>query len=88
MKKNEAQGIQTDYFYMSHIRTKEDRGKDYYKETVKKVVKTLARQYKHAYMRQRADMKEAVVSKPYLVPLPYKSNVEDEYTSRIMQCDI
>ncbi|KAL8143463.1 hypothetical protein V2J09_016495 [Rumex salicifolius] len=62
---------------------KEDRGKDYYREIVKKV----ARQYRHAYMHQRGDMIEAAASKPYLVPLPCKSNVEDEYTSGIYQCD-
>ncbi|KAL8139882.1 hypothetical protein V2J09_005903 [Rumex salicifolius] len=59
---------------------KEDRGKDYYKQTVKRVVKTLARQYRHAHMRQRADMIEVAASKRYLVPLPCKSDVEEEYT--------
>ncbi|KAL8151499.1 hypothetical protein V2J09_021307 [Rumex salicifolius] len=44
------------------------------------LVKTLAHQYIHAYICQRADMIEAATSTPYLVPLPCKSNVEDEYT--------
>ncbi|KAL8170603.1 hypothetical protein V2J09_022407 [Rumex salicifolius] len=49
---------------------KEDREKDYYKETVKKVVKTLTRQYRHAHMHQRANMIEVAASKLYLAPLP------------------
>ena len=44
-------------------------------------MQALGKQYRHLGMKQRAQMMEAAVSRPIVVPLPWKADEPDEYTS-------